>query len=223
MLLVPQMHIRTGKHQNALLRAFSFNGATGAARHAAFISARASRGCGSSALLRAVCEAPQAGGGYAGTTRLARARDPRVAGLMALTGRCVSENEGRSEPAVVNWIERGSFTSDESVRQRAALLLLGHGWSHPSTRPAGCCRSSISEVSRSTVYASALRREEGSEVTGAGVNRWAQSDGASRLGRRCRAGCAVGILIGRYCWSFGWPLTRAHRVAALSVAWFEVI
>lgn len=77
-LLVPQMHIRTANHQNALLsRAFSFNGVTGAARHAAFISARASRRCGSSALLRAVCEAPQAGGGYAGTTRLPRARDSR--------------------------------------------------------------------------------------------------------------------------------------------------
>jgi hypothetical protein len=80
------MHIRTANHQNALLsRAFSFNGVTGAARHAAFISARASRSCGSSALLRAVCEAPQAGGGYAGTTRLPRARDPRKARLGRVT------------------------------------------------------------------------------------------------------------------------------------------
>jgi hypothetical protein len=43
------------------------------------------------------------------------------------------------------------------------------------------------------------------------------SGGASRLGRRCRAVGAVGILIRRYCWPVGWPLARAHRAAALSV------
>jgi hypothetical protein len=40
---------------------------------------------------------------------------------MASTARCVSENEGRSEPAVVNWIERGSFTPQAVIWARWPL------------------------------------------------------------------------------------------------------
>jgi hypothetical protein len=52
-LLVPQMHISTVDHQNALLKAFSFTACPARRAVPAFISARASRRCGSIALLRA--------------------------------------------------------------------------------------------------------------------------------------------------------------------------
>jgi hypothetical protein len=66
------------------------------------------------------------------------------------------QSRGRPQPAARNWTilsvrrrwrrRRGRFTPERAVWQRRARLLLGHGWSHPSTQPAGCCFSSISGV-----------------------------------------------------------------------------
>ena len=132
--------------------------------------------------------------------------------------RCVS-SEKQVSPAddvAHQTLLSGASEQGTAVRTRSVLLNCSSGLTRlalfcSDTKLCPTAPSVDLGVSGSTVCAFALRRERARGRLGsdwADVDRWAQFDGASRLGRRSRAGCAIGILIRRYCWSVGWPLTR---------------